>query len=162
MKDHLTYCTHYDVSSTDKDTYCSDGFNAVIASTSSRNASATNRDRMQGTIHVTTAGTMVLRFATEGASAITITDLSGWYRNPGHVRADNSPLCPATTRATRRTSPARYWSVGNGALSVECRPAVHQDHGHVVPRIGHPNGGAARGGEDLDPLRSRPHADGPG
>ena len=82
VKDYLTYCTHYDVSSTDKDTYCSDGFNAVIASTSSRNASATNRDRMQGTIHVTTAGTMVLRFATEvGSSAITITDLSGWYRN---------------------------------------------------------------------------------
>lgn len=79
---YLTLCVSYDVLNTDKDTYCVDGFNSAIASTSSRNTGAVNRNRMQGTIHVTTAGTMVLRFATEvNASAITITDLSGWYRN---------------------------------------------------------------------------------
>ena len=81
-QNYLTLCVSYDVLATDKDTYCVDGFNSAIASTSSRNTGAVNRNRMQGTIHVTTAGTMVLRFATEvGSSAITITDLSGWYRN---------------------------------------------------------------------------------
>lgn len=81
VNNYITYCISYDVLSTDKDTYCVDGYNSVIASTSSR-ATANNRCRMQGTIHVTTAGGMVLRFATEvNASAITITELSGWYRN---------------------------------------------------------------------------------
>lgn len=81
VNNYITYCISYDVLSTDKDTYCVDGYNSVIASTSSR-ATANNRSRMQGTIHVTTAGGMVLRFATEvNASAITVTELSGWYRN---------------------------------------------------------------------------------
>lgn len=81
VNNYITYCITYDVLSTDKDTYCVDGYNSVIATTSSR-ATANNRCRMQGTIHVTTAGGMVLRFATEvNASAITVTDLSGWYRN---------------------------------------------------------------------------------
>lgn len=81
VNNYITYCISYDVLSTDKDTYCVDGYNSVIASSSSR-ATSNNRCRMQGTIHVTTAGGMVLRFATEvNASAITVTDLSGWYRN---------------------------------------------------------------------------------
>lgn len=81
-QNYLSLCVSYDVLSTDKDTYCIDGFNSAISSTSSRSTGAVNRNRMQGTIHVTTAGSMVLRFATEvGSSAITITDLAGWYRN---------------------------------------------------------------------------------